>query len=519
MNNWPIEAKVGQMMMFGFSGTTVPDYIRTFIQECNLGGIIMFSRNIENAAQILELNSTLQRLALDSPFGVGLFISIDQEGGQVIRIKDGVSVSPAAMAIGALGSPDRAYQIGRVVGEELASLGFSINLAPCVDVNNNPHNPVIGVRSFGEDPELVAALGEAIIKGLQESVLATAKHFPGHGDTAVDSHYGLPVVNHTRDRLDKVELCPFRRAIAGGVQGILSSHVVFPTIESIPGRPASLSHPVLTGLLRNELGYQGLVLTDCMEMQAVTNQFSMEEAAILAVEAGNDMVLVSHTQELQEKAFWAVVEAVKKGRIPEERINESLARIAAAKQRFVKWPFPDKSVGSPENQALMEDAYGDSITVVKGSEYIPLPDVPITVIEVKHTAASLAEEQVGDGFSLSQALSDLGAEVRPFYVSAEVTEEEYKKIIEHVRPNDLVVIATQDAHRFPNQANLVNYVVQNCPQHIVVGTRTPYELAAFPEARAYLVLYSNRPEALRQGAAVLLGRRPAVGRLPVSIPN
>lgn len=519
MNNWPIEAKVGQMMMFGFSGTSVPDYIRKFIQEYNLGGIIMFSRNIDSAAQIAELNSTLQKLALDSPFGVGLFISIDQEGGQVIRIKDGVSAAPAAMAVGALASPDRAYQIGKVVGEELASLGFSINLAPCVDVNNNPHNPVIGVRSFGEDPELVADLGEATIKGLQESVLATAKHFPGHGDTAVDSHYGLPVINHARERLEQVELLPFRRAIASGVQGILSSHVVFPAIEPIPGRPASLSNPVLTGLLRSELGYDGLILTDCMEMQAVTKQLSMEEAAILAVEAGNDMVLISHTQELQERAFWAVVEAVKKGRISEERINESLARISKAKRRFVKWPFPDMPVGSSENQALMEEAYGDSITVVRGSEHIPLPNSPITVVEVMHTAASLAEEQVGDNFSLAQALADLGAEVKPLYISAEVTDEEYKKIIEQIQPNDLVVMVTQDAHRFPEQARLVNYVVENCPQHAVVGTRTPYELAVFPDARVYLVLYSNRPEALRQGAAVLLGRRPAVGRLPVSIPN
>lgn len=518
MRNLPLEAKVGQMMMFGFAGTSgVPQHIRHFIEEYNLGGIIIFSRNVESAAQITELNSQLQEVALNSQFGVGLFISVDQEGGSVARITRGVSIAPAQMGVGALNSRERAYEVAQVVGKELAAMGFSINLSPCVDVNNNPHNPVIGVRAFGSDPAQVRDLGIAYIKGLQESVIATAKHFPGHGDTAVDSHLGLPVIHHSKERLDNVELVPFKGAIAEGVEAILASHVVFPALEPVPGRPASLSYPVLTRLLREELGYDGLILTDCMEMQAVTRQFSMAEAAVLAVEAGNDLLLVSHTPEFQIEAFWAVVNGVREGRISEERIDESLARIARAKRTYVKWPFPQTEVGSGENLEIMEEAYGDSITMIRNAGLMPLPVKEVTVIEVGNQAASLAEDSLEGGLTFTRALESHGVKVMSFTVSPDIGPDEYKKTMEQIKPHDLVVMVTQDAHRYPNQAQLVNSVIELCPRHIIVGTRTPYELSVLPDASTYLALYSSRPPALLQGAKVLAGLRSAPGTLPVSL--
>lgn len=512
-----LEAKVGQMMVFGFPGTEIPEFIRNFIQEYNLGGIIVFSRNVKSSGQIAQLNADLQQLALSSRYGVGLFIAIDQEGGQVARINEGVSVAPAQMAVGALDSPAAAYEIAAVVGQELAAMGFSINLAPCLDVNSNPLNPVIGVRSFGEDPQKVAELGCAAIRGLQESVMATAKHFPGHGDTAVDSHLGLPVIPHSRERLVQVELVPFQRAIREGVAAVLAAHVAFPAIEPVPGRPSSLSYPVLTGLLRAELGFDGLIMTDCLEMQAITNHFSVGEAAVLAVEAGNDLVLVSHTRERQEEAFWAVVEAVKSGRISESRLDQSLERISRAKSAYVKWPFPACDVGSAPHRQLMEEAYGKSLTVVRDGALIPLPSRAVTVIETRAQPSSLAEERRWEGATLSGALADLGAEVRPWFISPEVTDEEYKKVTEQLRPCDLVVMVTQDAHRIPRQAELARRVAAACPEHVFVGTRTPYELSVLPEIKCYLAAYSSRPEALQQAAAVLLGLRRAEGRLPVTV--
>lgn len=517
MHNLPLEAKVGQMIMFGFSGTEVPPHIKEFITQYNLGGIIIFSRNVESPEQITQLNAELQQLALGSPFGVGLLIAIDQEGGLVARITEGVSVAPAQMAVGALDSPEKAYQINKVVGEELAAMGFSMNLAPCLDVNNNPHNPVIGVRSFGEDPEKVAQLGTAAVRGLQESLIATAKHFPGHGDTAVDSHLGLPVIPHTRERLREVELVPFKAAIAAGVEAVLAAHIVFPAIEPIPGRPSSLSYPVLTELLREDLGFDGLVLTDCMEMQAISQHYSMGEAAVLAVEAGNDLVLVSHTPELQAEAFWAVVQAVKSGRISERRIDDSLRRIARAKAAYVKWPFPEGEVGSEGHRKLMEEAYSMSLTAVRSDGLIPLPSDPITVIETRAHAASLAEENAAEGLTLARALAELGAKITPYYISPEVTEGEYKKITELVKPCDLVVMVTQDAHRFPRQRELARFVTEHCPRHVIVGARTPYELQELPQARNYLAAYSSRPEALHQAAKALMGKAEPLGRLSVTI--
>jgi beta-N-acetylhexosaminidase len=517
MHNWPLEAKVGQMMMFGFAGTKVPEQIRTFIHQYNLGGIIIFSRNVENPRQITQLNAGLQQLALGSLFGVGLFIAVDQEGGQVARISEGVSVAPAQMAMGALGSPALAGQIGKIVGEELAALGFSMNLAPCLDVNSNPHNPVIGVRSFGEDPEIVGELGSAVIRGLQESVIATAKHFPGHGDTAVDSHLGMPMISHSRERLREVELVPFQKAIAAGVDAILAAHVAFPALEPIPGRPSSLSYPVLTGLLREELGFDGLVLTDCMEMQAVTGHYPMGEAAVLAIEAGSDMVLVSHTPKLQEEAFRTVVEAVRSGRIAEKRIDQSLERIARAKEKYVKWPFPEGKVASDEHSRVMAEAYGDSMTVVRNGGLIPLPNRPVVVIETLPHAASLAEEGSPSGATLAQALADLGAEVAAYYITPEVTSEEYEKTTELVERCGLVIMVTQNAHRCARQAELARLVAERCPEHVFIGTRTPYELGDLPQVRNYLAAYSSRPEALRACAEVLLGKREAKGRLPVTL--
>ncbi len=391
-------------------------------------------------------------------------------------------------------------------------------MAPCVDVNNNPHNPVIGVRSFGEDPLQVAELGIAAVRGYQESVIATAKHFPGHGDTAVDSHLGLPVIPHSRERLFEVELVPFQKTIAAGVEAILAAHVVFPAIEPTPGLPGSLSHTVLTKLLRQELGFNGLIMTDCMEMQAVTKHYTMGEAAVLAVEAGNDLVLVSHTPELQAEAFWAVVNAVRSGRISEDRIDESLARIAQAKRAYVQWPFPAAAVGAPQSLELMAEVYAASMTIVRNRGLIPLPATrPVTVIETRGQAASLAEDAARVSITLAQALADFGAEVTGYYISSQVTDAEYKKITGLVKPHDLVIMVTQDAHRYPGQAKLADYVTATCPEHVIVGARTPYELGQMPHASTYLAAYSSRPEALRQAAAVLVGRGQAQGSLPVTL--
>ncbi|MEK4060392.1 MULTISPECIES: beta-N-acetylhexosaminidase [Paenibacillus] len=323
--------KIGQMLMCGFEGTAVPDDgIRELVAKGGIGGVIYFARNVETPEQVARMTAELQQAAAESG-KAPLWISIDQEGGMVARITEGVALMPGGMAIAAAGSVEDAYQAALISGRELSAMGINLNYAPVLDVNNNARNPVIGVRSFGESPEKVADYGAATIRGFQDAgVAATAKHFPGHGDTDVDSHLDLPTVRHDRARMDSVELVPFRRAIAEGVDAMMSAHIYFPALEQ-EKLPVTLSKAVLTGLLREELGFGGIIMTDCMEMNAIAEHYGTVEASVLAIEAGADIVLISHRADRQLAAIEAILHAVAEGRISETRIDDSVRRLLALK--------------------------------------------------------------------------------------------------------------------------------------------------------------------------------------------
>ncbi|WP_052092271.1 beta-N-acetylhexosaminidase [Paenibacillus sp. FSL H7-0357] len=323
--------KIGQMLMCGFEGTAVPDDgIRELVAKGGIGGVIYFARNVETPEQVARMTAELQRAAAEGG-KAPLWISIDQEGGMVARITEGVALMPGGMAIAAAGSVEDAYRAALISGRELSAMGINLNYAPVLDVNNNARNPVIGVRSFGESPEKVADYGAATIRGFQDAgVAATAKHFPGHGDTDVDSHLDLPTVRHDRARMDSVELVPFRRAIAEGVDAMMSAHIYFPALEQ-EKLPVTLSKAVLTGLLREELGFGGIIMTDCMEMNAIAEHYGTVEASVLAIEAGADIVLISHRADRQLAAIEAILHAVAEGRISETRIDDSVRRLLALK--------------------------------------------------------------------------------------------------------------------------------------------------------------------------------------------
>ncbi|WP_240636838.1 beta-N-acetylhexosaminidase [Paenibacillus silvae] len=324
--------KIGQMLLCGFHGTEPEGEVEKLLRGYPIGGVVYFARNVVSPEQVERLSSGLQDIAQASG-NVPLWVAIDQEGGMVARITQGIALMPGQMAIAAAGSMQYAYEAARISGMELKSMGINMNFAPVLDVNNNANNPVIGVRSFGESPEAVAEFGAATIAGFQNAgIAATAKHFPGHGDTDTDSHLDLPVITHDKARVNRVELEPFRAAIVEGVDAMMSAHIYFPALE--PERlPVTLSHSVLTGLLRKELGYEGMIVTDCMEMNAIAVHYGTVDAAVLAVEAGADMVLISHTAQLQMEAFAALENAVSSGRISERRINESVKRLLTYKAK------------------------------------------------------------------------------------------------------------------------------------------------------------------------------------------
>ena len=288
-----VQEKVGQLFMVYFEGPALSAPLRQMIEDYHIGGVVLFAiaGNIESTTQVANLINDAQATAVQSGAQVPLFVSVDQEGGPVVRLTDGFTVFPSQMAVGATASVTQARRMATVTAQELKALGFNMNLAPVLDVNNNPDNPVIGLRSFGSSPEQVAALGTAMIEAYRaQGMVATAKHFPGHGDTAVDSHYGLPVVPHDRAHLDSVEFPPFRAAIVADVPAIMTAHVLFPAIDPSAGRPATLSSLVLQDLLRKEMGFDGLIVTDSLSMGALANLVGATEAAQLAFRAGADLL-------------------------------------------------------------------------------------------------------------------------------------------------------------------------------------------------------------------------------------
>ncbi len=360
-----IEERVGQVFMVGFSGTS-PEDAAPAIRDLKAGGIIYFARNVGTVEETAALSAALQDMAVQvSAKNLPLLISIDQEGGLVSRLTKGLPGMPGPAALGATGDPGLTEEVSRAIGIQLRAAGINMNLAPVLDVNDNPANPVIGVRSFGGDPDVVVPHGCAAVRGyLSSGVCPVGKHFPGHGNTSVDSHLDLPVLDHGIERLEEVELAPFRAAVAEGLPAIMTAHIVFKALD--PKNPATMSAAVLNGLLREKIGFRGLILTDCMEMQAVARYPGTVEASLLAFKAGADLLLISHTLALQEKAYYALLSAVRSGEIGEERLNSSVNRILDLKRKTgLPNPLEPSMANVPEFQDLSRRARQESATVLK----------------------------------------------------------------------------------------------------------------------------------------------------------
>jgi beta-N-acetylhexosaminidase len=337
ISNLSLEQKIGQLMLVGFDGTTLTPEFRDVLQQLYLGGAIFYDRNVASPQQIAQLNADLQAAARECG-APALFITIDQEGGIVARLREdkGFTEFPGQMAVAATGDLENARRVARALSAELLALGFNMDLTPDLDVNNNANNPIIGTRSFGSAPARVAEFGVAYIEAMQGAgIAAVGKHFPGHGDTATDSHVALSSVPHDRARLDAVELVPFRAAMRANVAGIMTAHITFPAIDPTPGLAATLSPRVLTGLLRDELRYDGLIMTDELTMGALaTSGYPAPKAAVAALKAGADVLLFQTGYAMHREAHAALVDAVKRGEIPEARVDDALRRVLRVKQQF-----------------------------------------------------------------------------------------------------------------------------------------------------------------------------------------
>ena len=326
-----IDEKVGQMVMVGLDGYVMDDNTRVMIEKNLVGGFILFSRNVKNSNQLLDLVNSLK--STNSANRVPLLVSIDEEGGRVSRMPAELKKLPSNKTIGKVNSADFSFEIGSVIAEETGAFGFNMDFAPVLDINSNPKNPVIGDRSYGSTVEIVSKLGVQTMKGIRMGgVIPVVKHFPGHGDTTVDSHVGLPFVNNDMERLKSFELIPFKDAIDNQADAVMIAHILMNKID--PKSPASLSKAVITELLRNQLNFEGVVITDDMTMGAITKNYNISDAAVRSVQAGSDIVLVCHGYDNGFAVINALKKAIQNGSIPEETVNKSVYRILKLKRKY-----------------------------------------------------------------------------------------------------------------------------------------------------------------------------------------
>jgi len=524
-----LEEKVGQMLGWRYNGRffnrdsdTVKELVEIIVKE-KIGGLIVFAGDVYETA---HLTNFLQEKAR-----IPLLIAADFEWGAAMRI-DGTTLFPPLMALGATDSEDLAYEMGKITAVEGRAMGIHMTYAPVVDVNINPDNPVISARSLGERPERVGKLASAFIRGCQENgMIATAKHFPGHGDTALDSHNLMPAIKANLSRLEQVELYPFSQAIRAGVEAIMTAHLFVPALDPTPGLPATLSPLILTDLLRKKMGFKGLIVTDAMEMGGVTRTFSAQEAALRSVQAGVDMVLLPPDLP---GVVAALMGAVREGTIPESRINESVrrilelkARLRLPKNRYVDINLLPQKIASRQHLAQAAKTFEKSVTLVKNDRDV----IPISLdIPGKKTAVLSLSSDADDylaGRTFIRELQKRKPGLSAFYADAFTGQEFIKVARAKALEADLVVIALFSSLRsgkgsvdlIPSHIDLVRELSWAKKKTLVVSFGSPYFLRHFPEVDGYLCLYRNSSQAQEVAARAVCGEIDAEGRLPVSIPG
>ena len=533
--------KVGQlfvMRVYGHSATA-PDQadidanlseigVRTaaeLIAKYRVGGIIYFTwaHNTRDPHQIAGLSNGIQKASLGQPRGLPVLVATDQEHGIVCRIGAPATLFPGAMAIGAGGSLADARTLGRISGAELRAMGVNQDYSPDADVNVNPANPVIGVRSFGADPDAVAGLVAAEVKGYQSSqVAATAKHFPGHGDTAVDSHFGFPVITHSREVWEALDAVPFRAAVKAGIDSIMTAHIMVPALDD-SGDPATLSHPIVTGVLRGELGYDGVVITDALGMEGVRQKYGDDRVPVLALKAGVDQLLNPPSLDV---AWNAVLKAVRDGELTEARLDESILRVLRLKARlglfedaYVSRAGVDRTVGTRAHLAAADRIAERTTTLLVNSAGL-LPLSRRTHGKVLVVGADPASPSGTTGPPtgvLAAALGESGFTPTVLSTGTAPSAATVAKAVAAAREADAVVVATYNVTAADAQKTLVEQLVATGKPVVAVAVRNPYDVAQLPSVSAYLASYSWTDVELRAAARVIAGRVRPRGKLPVAV--
>ncbi|MET9423942.1 glycoside hydrolase family 3 protein [Streptomyces sp. NPDC006540] len=536
-----IEEKVGQlfvMRVYGHSATD-PDQadidlnleemgVRNaaeLVAEYHVGGIIYFAwaHNTRDPQQIAGLSNGIQRAALAQRNPVPLLISTDQEHGIVARVGKPATLMPGAMALGAGGSASAARKAAQIAGGELAAMGIVQNYAPVADVNVDPANPVIGVRSFGADPAAVARMVAAQVKGYQSAgIAATSKHFPGHGDTTVDSHTGIPVITHTRQEWEEIDAPPFRAAIAAGIDSIMTAHIQFPALDA-GNDPATLSRPILTGILREELGYDGVVVTDALNMEGVREKYGDHRVPVLALLAGVDQLL--NPPDLAV-AWNGVLDAVRSGEITEARLDESILRIFLLKEKlglfrdpFVPQREVGRTVGTPAHLAAADRIAERTTTLLTNPDGL-LPLSRRSHREVLVVGADPASPSGTTGpptTVLANAFGELGFTATALSTGTAPGSAKITEAVAAAQGKDVVVVGTYNVSATSSQRTLVARLVATGVPVVALAIRNPYDIARLDGVAAALAAYSWTDVELRAAVRVIAGHADPRGRLPVPV--
>lgn len=501
-----VEAKVGQLFMIFFTGSEVSPHLKQMIQSCQVGGIILYSiaGNLRNLEQIRELVGQAQGLSQ-----IPLLVSIDQEGGSVVRLPTPATHFPSAMMLGATGSPDLADEMARATAQELLALGINVNFAPVVDVNSNPANPIIGNRAFGSDPVLVSELGLAAIRGYQQSgVIPCPKHFPGHGDTDQDSHLSLPTIHRSLAQLEAIDWIPFRGAIEAGVELIMTAHVRIPALAD---KPATLSPEIIQTWLRHHLGFGGVIITDSLTMGALAQTYSPPQAAVMAFWAGCDILLFGADRgfgpEVQLSAYAHLLDRVKQGSIPPERLDQSVRRILRLKARY-------GLLTSPLSQDL---PLSHDLTVIGSESHHQLA----LTIARQGITGNLGPPLPRDDsllILLPQGVAHLQSLLIQTFPSAQlkILDSDSDRLeLEFVAERILVGLWQPK----PLRQHTIEQIVEQFPAHrcLWLALGSPYDIQLLPANSQTLILYDQSPATLSLLPQILRGEITPQGHLPIQL--
>ena len=514
-----VRSKIGQRLMIGLRGTSLDEQTRLLLREISPGGVILFSRNIENQDQVKNLIREIKKEVTPPPL-----LAIDHEGGLVVRFFRDVTIMPGNMALGAVGSSELAYHQGAVTAEEIKSIGFDINLAPVVDVATNPDNPGITIRSLGSDPQKVAELALSLIQGTQSrGAGAVVKHFPGKGEASKDAHFDLPKVDLSWDELHNIHLFPFRECIKNGVSGVMSTHVIYSNLAGVDAVPATFSRKLITGYLRQDLGFEGVIFSDDMEMGAITKFFPFEEAVVKTIQAGHDMVLICSDYEKQRSAFQSLIKAGEHDKNILSGMEDSLERIQRLRDFCQAHQDHDIQNFTLAAINLAKKIAEQSITLIRGQAPVPInPGELDTIYAIIPDLAKL--DSIEDGFEAEKsnfivhALQNKFARtIKTDFVALDPSQEEIVKVGERTQSANLILAFIFNAKFYSGQKLLLETLKAHPQKTIFILIRNPFDVQYLAADLTALITYGYRKVQIEAAIKVLVGDIPAIGKLPVKV--